>query len=82
VEKKILLVLDKQLTYGDIVRTAYPKLHKTLQDKTVISDVATQQKELKNGIHSTVIGGEPREVIVDNDKSLHCIFCPECSPYP
>jgi hypothetical protein len=53
VERKILLVLDKQETYGNIVRAAYPELQKTLQDKTVVSDVSIQQKELKKNIQTS-----------------------------
>ncbi|MDR2415586.1 MAG: hypothetical protein LBD75_03055 [Candidatus Peribacteria bacterium] len=72
--------MDKQETYGNIVRAAYPELQKTLQDKTVVSDVSIQQKELKKNIQ-TSFGGQLEEVVVDNDKSLHCIFCPECTPH-
>jgi (p)ppGpp synthase/HD superfamily hydrolase len=83
VEKRILLVLDKQETYGSIVRAAYPGLTKALQDKTIISDVNVQQKDLKRSIQpSSSLEEGLREVIVDNDKSLHCIFCPECNPHP
>jgi (p)ppGpp synthase/HD superfamily hydrolase len=72
--------LDKQETYGNIVRAAYPELLKTLQDKTVVSDVKVQQRELQKSIQ-TSLSGQVEEVIVDNDKSLHCIFCPECTPH-
>jgi hypothetical protein len=54
VEKRILLVLDKQETYGNIVRTAYPELTKNLQDKTVVSDISTQQKELQKSIQTSL----------------------------
>jgi hypothetical protein len=55
-------------------------LTKTLQDKTIISDVNSQQKELKRSIHPSSLEGKSKEVVVDNDKSLQCIFCPECTP--
>jgi hypothetical protein len=36
VEKRILMVLDKQDTYGNIVRDAYPDLLKNVVEKTVL----------------------------------------------
>jgi (p)ppGpp synthase/HD superfamily hydrolase len=81
VERRILLVLDRQETYGNIVRAAYPDLMKTLHEKTVLTDTTSQQQELKQTIQ-TPPADVSREVIVDNDKSLHCIFCPECDPHP
>ena len=80
VEKKILFVLDKQGTYGDIVRTAYPDLLKTVQEKTILSDVEVQQKDLRQIISVSPSSVSPVDVIVDNDKMLHCVFCPECKP--
>ncbi|MDR0282083.1 MAG: hypothetical protein LBI53_01840 [Candidatus Peribacteria bacterium] len=47
VEKRILMVLDKQETYGGIVRAAYPEFSKDLHDKTVLSDATFQQEDLK-----------------------------------
>jgi hypothetical protein len=81
VEKRILSVLDKQETYGGIVRSVYPDLMKNIQEKTVISDASLLNEDLKKSI---TIPSESldRSVIVDNDKSLHCIFCPECIPQP
>jgi hypothetical protein len=81
VEKRILSVLDKQETYGSIVRSVYPDLMKNLQEKTVVSDVSLLSEDLKKTIP---LSSEyvDRSVIVDNDKSLHCIFCPECEPQP
>ena len=71
---------DKQETYGGIIRSAYPELTKSLQDKTIISDTTGQQKELKHSIQPTPAEKESKEVIVDNDKTLQCTFCPECHP--
>jgi len=52
-------------------------LMKNIQEKTVVSDVSLLSEDLKKTIHST-----DRSIIVDNDKSLQCIFCPECDPQP
>jgi hypothetical protein len=38
VERRILMVLDKQDTYGNIVRDAYPDLLKNVVEKTVLDD--------------------------------------------
>jgi (p)ppGpp synthase/HD superfamily hydrolase len=81
VERRILLVLDRQETYGNIVRAAYPELQKALQDKTVVSDVSLQQTELKKSIQTSFTASLEDVVVVDNDKSLHCVFCPECTPH-
>lgn len=81
VEKRILSVLDKQETYGGIVRSVYPDLMKSIQERTVVSDVSLLSDDLKKSIHVTPESLD-RSVIVDNDKSLHCIFCPECTPEP
>ena len=82
VERKILFVLDKQETYGNLVRAAYPELMKTVQEKTMISDVEIQQENLKQNIQPSSSSVNASDVIVDNDKMLHCIFCPECHPTP
>jgi (p)ppGpp synthase/HD superfamily hydrolase len=81
VERRILLVLDRQDTYGNIVRTAYPNLMKTLHEKTALTDTDTQQQALRPTT-SPLSTDVSMEVIVDNDKSLYCIFCPECNPHP
>jgi GTP pyrophosphokinase len=83
VERRLLQVLDKQETYWWLVRAAYPNLQKETQGKTLISDTSQFERDLKSEITSA-ISGESRstDVIVDNDKLLHCIFCPECNPVP
>ena len=82
VERRILLVLDKQETYGSIVRSAYPALTKALQEKTVASDEVLSPKDAKQPPLTPLPWVESMDVIVDNDKRLHCIFCPECKPHP
>lgn len=77
VEKRILAVLDKQDTYGNLVRAAYPDLLKNVVEKSVIKEVDELKDELRNEIKNLT---SSREVIVDNDKHLHCLFCPECQP--
>lgn len=81
VEKRILLVLDRQETYGNIVRSAYPELTKNIQEKAVLNDTSGPQPDLRQSIQASP-SEVPMEVIVDNDKFLHCIFCPECKPHP
>ena len=81
VERKLLQVLDKQETYWWLVRTAYPNLQKETQWKTLISDTSQFEKELKAEVTSAITWKAlSSDVIVDNDKLLHCIFCPECNP--
>ena len=81
VERRLLQVLDKQETYWWLVRAAYPDLKKETQWKTLISDANFLQKELKSEIISAISTDvKSSDVIVDNDKLLHCIFCPECNP--
>ena len=83
VEKRLLLVLDKQETYWNIVRDAYPDLMKNAVEKTVIKDVSQQKDELKVQLQAQQQNTtSPLAVIVDNDKHLHCFFCPECHPTP
>lgn len=83
VERKLLQVLDKQETYWWLVRAAYPNLKKETQGKTLITDATTLQKELKSEITSAISWDvKSSDVIVDNDKLLHCVFCPECKPSP
>ena len=83
VERRLLQVLDKQETYWWLVRAAYPNLQKEAQWKTLIYDANILQKELKSEITSVAIWQAlSTDVIVDNDKLLHCIFCPECKPSP
>ena len=83
VEKRLLQVLDKQETYGGLVRAAYPDLQKETQWKTLISDTNLLEKELKSEITSVISWKAlSTDVIVDNDKKLNCIFCPECNPKP
>lgn len=81
VERRLLQVLDKQETYWWLVRAAYPNLQKETQWKTLISDASSLQKELKSEIMSAISSDvKSSDVIVDNDKLLHCMFCPECNP--
>lgn len=81
VEKRLLMVLDKQETYGWLVRAAYPNLQKETQWKTLITDSSILEKDLKSEVIWWITwDAKPSDVFVDNDKSLHCIFCPECNP--
>ena len=81
VERRLLQVLDKQETYWWLVRAAYPDLRKETQWKTLISDTSQFERELKSEITSAISGEvKSSDVIVDNDKMLHCVFCPECKP--
>ena len=83
VERRLLQVLDKQETYWWLVRAAYPDLKKETQWKTLISDTSQFEKELKAEVTSTALGKAlSTDVIIDNDKLLHCVFCPECNPTP
>jgi (p)ppGpp synthase/HD superfamily hydrolase len=81
VERKLLQVLDKQETYWSLVRAAYPDLQREMQWKTLITDANTLQRELKSEITSAISWNvKSSDVIVDSDKLLHCVFCPECKP--
>jgi hypothetical protein len=77
VEKRILMVLDKQDTYGNIVRDAYPDLLKNVVEKTVLEDSDEFERGLKDEIVAPVSSSS---VVVDDDKLLNCVFCPECQP--
>lgn len=78
-EKRILSILDKQDTYGNLVRDAYPDLIKKDIEKTVIKDSDQQKQELQHQVLSSE-QSSPSMVVVDNDKHLNCFFCPECQP--
>ena len=81
VERRLLQVLDKQETYWSLVRAAYPDLQREMQWKTLITDASALQKDLKSEITSAISWDvKSSDVIVDNDKLLHCVFCPECKP--
>ncbi|MBQ9553459.1 hypothetical protein IJU97_00375 [bacterium] len=71
------MVLDKQDTYGNIVRDAYPDLLKNVVEKTVLDDTDELENGLKDEINNPL---SSTMVIVDDDKHLNCVFCPECSP--
>ena len=44
-------------------------------------DMSELEKDLKSEITATISGEvKSSDVIVDNDKMLHCVFCPECKP--
>ncbi len=76
VERRILMVLDKQDSYGNIVRAAYPDLLKNVVEKSVIKDSDELKEDLKYEIKNLTSSS----VVVDNDKHLNCSFCPECQP--
>lgn len=81
VEKRILLILDKQETYGGLVRAAYPDFFPAVQNKVIVLDSSLEQEELKSKVYTPYTGApQSSEVIVDNDKVLNCILCPECRP--
>jgi hypothetical protein len=49
----------------------------------LISDTSQFEKELKAEVTSIALGKAlSTDVIIDNDKLLHCVFCPECNPTP
>lgn len=77
VERRILMVLDKQDSYGNIVRLAYPDLLKNVVEKSIIKDTGELKDTLKHEIKNQ---NSTFSVIVDNDKHLNCTFCPECHP--
>jgi predicted RecB family nuclease len=72
------MVLDKQDTYGNIVRDAYPDLLKNVVERTVLED----SDELEQGLREEIETPVSTSVVVDDDKHLNCIFCPECQPKP
>lgn len=78
VEKRLLAVLDKQETFGNLIRDAYPELLKNDAEKTVVKDVDLQAQDLKQELKSDFEKVSPQEVIVDNNQHLTCFFCPEC----
>lgn len=82
VEKRLLAVLDKQDSYGNIVRDSYPELKKSEEEKTILKDSEVEKSDLKAQINSWEQGFWPENVIVDGDKHFHCFFCPECKPNP
>lgn len=79
VEKRLLSVLDKQDTYGNIIREAYPELLKNQAETTVVKDSNLQKENLKEQVKSAQ-QLSPFSVIVDNNQHLTCFFCPECKP--
>lgn len=79
VEKRLLAVLDKQETYANIIRDAYPDLLKNQAETTVVKDSDLQKELLKQQVKS-VQQIFPLSVIVDNNQHLTCFFCPECQP--
>lgn len=79
VEKRLLSVLDKQETYGNIIRDAYPELMKNQAERTVVKDSDLQKESLKEQVRSA-LQPSPLSVIVDNNPHLSCFFCPECKP--
>ena len=65
------------------MRDAYPDLMKNVIEKTVIKDTSQQKEELKVQLQAQQQNTTSSlAVIVDNDKHLHCFFCPECHPAP
>lgn len=82
VEKRILSIMDKQDTFGNLVRDAYPELRKNIEEKTVLKDSDQETHQLKTQIKQQESAFSPASVIVDGDKRLQCFFCPECLPTP
>lgn len=78
IERRILGVLDKKESYGDIVKEAYPDFRKEVQEKTLQNTTVSETNTLKTAITNPWTEGRETQVIIDNDKKLHCIFCPEC----
>lgn len=75
------MVLDKQDSYGNLVRAAYPNLLKNIAEKTVIQDVDRLKENLHQEVEKNL--SSRHEIIVDGDKRLQCLLCPECNPtYP
>jgi len=72
--------LDKKETFGDIVRAAYPELKKEVQEKVIEDTTVDETSTLKSAITHSDKGAREEEIIIDNDKQLHCVFCPECDP--
>lgn len=81
-ERRLLAVLDKQDSYGSILKDCYPEFKKTVEEKSVLKDSETEKKELKNQILWEGSSFGPEHVIVDGDKHFQCFFCPECKPTP
>ncbi len=79
VEKRLLGILDKQETFGSLVREAYPDLLKNVLEKSIIKDVGDQTESLKQELNPLEI---KERVIVDGNNYLSYTLCPECKPTP
>ncbi len=79
VEKRLLGILDKQETFGSLVRDAYPDLLKNVVEKSIIKDVDDQTESLKQELNPLEI---KERVIVDGNNYLSYTLCPECKPTP
>jgi len=65
IEKRLLLVFEKKDTYSSIIKSSYPDLFVSRK-----SDNVKIKKSDSNNL----------QVIVDNNKLMNCLLCPECKP--
>lgn len=73
-EKKMFAILDKKETYGQLIKSVYPKEF-AAQKVVEYSGPRPVEKDLKDF-------KETLAVIVDGDELINYYFCHECKPHP
>ncbi len=74
IEKKLLAILDKKETYGQLIKSVYPKefAAQKMSEYTWPKPVEKDLKELRESL----------AVVVDGDDLINYSFCHECKPQP
>ncbi len=70
-QKKLLDALDIKWIYSELIKSAYPKKYKEIKAQSTKQKIAN------------IIWNKNRNIIIDDDKLLNYVLCPECNPqYP
>ena len=70
-QKKLLDALEMKWIYSELIKSAYPEKYKEIKSQTTKQKIAEVIWDSKKGI------------IIDDDKLLNYVLCPECDPiYP
>ena len=73
-EKKMLEILDRKLTYSQLIKTVYPKEREVINKLNNANTTPIQQ--------NTKVMPVSARVLVDGDKLFNYSLCPECHPVP
>ena len=73
-EKKMLEILDRKLTYSQLIKTVYPKEREVINKLNNTNTTPIQQ--------NTKVMPVSARVLVDGDKLFNYSLCPECHPVP